>query len=483
MQIGKLPLPPMKAFAPSKGLEEELESWLVRLEREAPSDDTNIPSHRLRVLCEDVLRWEWLRRRAERGIARLDRTPIELEKFRARGRILMPSSPGGPYSFAPESGPAQPFELKELLTRDIAVLAAVGEKGAENTLDRAFSTPEQRRLCLAIGIGYWYSPNPDRYAQARKWMGQARTHDQHVPAFRFDDLDEKIGIEREQMAREFLQKAQDHAAAKRYDKAHLALDEVAKEHQGRDYWPTLETLLRSARARFLFDEANLAKGDRNWMKVRQLLQRLRKEDETFQPDAVAALHGLALLNSGNWTAMALQTPLPTGKTWTWPGKTTGTGAPAKYDGANSAMVLGAGGPLFLEAKKTDGATGFRAKVSLNQLQQSFDFGVIFDAQDMMGEMRRCIVKSTGKVEVGTRADDRWAPDKEHDLVGLKLKAHTLYEIALVTDGQVTVVFFGEVGKLQPLFSMNQALNPKLQLGIWADAESSFTEVQVRDPKN
>ncbi len=483
VRLGKLPIATLQAFKPSEAREEECESWLNRLEIEVPAADKSTPAARLACLCGDILRWEWVRRRADRGVARLKDAEVVLERFgRTPGKLLPAAKPGDPFTFVGPAGPVKNVSLEDLPARDVALLCCASENGAQDPVARALAEPAQSRLCYAVGVAYLYSAAPDRFAQAKRWMEKAREHGAPVPAFRLDDLAERIEMERERMAREFLRRANDLAAARKYAEAHKALEETAREHEDRDYTATLKLLVQEARSRYWFEEAQAAKGERNWTRVRQLVQKIRKDHEEYRADEVLQLYGAALLQTGTWTAVPMQTPTPTGKAWTWSGKNGGTPAPAKYDSAANAMVLAGGSPLFVEKARTEGATGFRAKLRLNQLQQSWDLALLFDAEDVIGDARRAAVRSSGKLETARRREGSWEAERAEDLPA-KVKPRELYEVAVVSDGEITVVCFGEVGKVQPVYAVKRAMDPKGMLGLWSNAEASFSDVQVRDGRN
>lgn len=478
---GQLAASALRSVTPSRDGEKELAAWLDRVEKDGAVGEANLPGSRVSLLLSQVLHAEWLFRRGARGVLRLDGLDVALEAFdRAPGRLVAPVSLDQPYLYAPASGPERSFQLRELPPCDGAFLAAVAEWGAEGRAERALEGPDQGRLCQAIAAGYVASAVPDRWSQARRWLEAARSQGAAVPAHQLDDAAERAELERERLGREILKQAQDHAAARRYEAAHKALDEALKENAARDHATTVEAIVREARSRYLIEEATQARSERAWSRVRQLCTRLIKEDPTYRADAVAELYGMALLNTGSWVGMPLQTPKPTGSVWTWPGKTTGTPAPARY--ADNCMVLQTSTTLFIERAKTEGCTGFRAKVKINQLQQAFDVGLIFDGQDMLGDMRRVIARSTGKIEVSSRTEEKWELDVSEDAPA-KPATKEFYEIALVTDGNLTIVFFGKLGKVQPVFSLLKPMDPKGLLGLWATAEASFMDVQVRDGKN
>lgn len=346
-------------------------------------------------------------------------------------------------------------------------------------MEAAFRSANQRPLCMAIALGYLYSSALDRYAKARKWMTQANAHGMAVPAFRLDDLDLGLEMERERMARELLEDVHRHKAAKEFQDAHKALDKVEEEHRDKEHYAILASILREHRALLLLDEADYHRMRQDWAKVKELSQRLRREHGDYRIDVTDSLYHEALLHLGTWTAVPLSQPTAASKLWVWDGKAQGTRAPAKAE--NNALVLTeAGGyrPLFLDPSRTEGATGFRAKVRLNQQQQAFDMALLFDARDPLGDMRRLVIRSTGHLELSTRVSDRWELDEIRDLP-VKLKPREFYELAFVSDGAETVFYFGPPGAPEAMFSIRAGLTPKSMFGIWATADSTFMDLQVR----
>jgi hypothetical protein len=279
-----------------------------------------------------------------------------------------------------------------------------------------------------------------------------------------------------------LGKAIDHAAGGRYDKAHEELDRALKEHEERAYQPLLESVAKDLRGRFLLAEAEEeAKGSR-WSRALAALRKLRSGNPGYAPERSTPLFHKALLNGGAWAAWPMVAPNAASKTWTWDGKATGSRPPGRLEGGQILLSdVGGFRPLYLERPKTAGATGLRARVRVNQVQQTFEVGFHFDAKEPAADLRRFLVKSSNRGEVGSRRDGRWSMDEDQELKPA-IATKEWYEIAIVSDGTETVFFFGAPGSPQGLLTLPGGIDPKAGFGLWANADTTFADIQIRDAK-
>ncbi|HTF56039.1 MAG TPA: hypothetical protein VK661_02120, partial [Planctomycetota bacterium] len=406
-------------------------------------------------------------------------TEVALHSFGGvKGKIV-----GGPSPMVDTgNGTPQPILLNQLEARDLAYFAAAAAIGAENPLETAFKSPDHKRLALAIAAAYRYSPTPDRNSASLRWAEQARAQGMRVPAQRMASLEEAARQERDQLSRDMLGRALDHAAAGRFDKAHEELDKAAKEHQDKAYFGTLEGIIRDLHARFLLTEAEEeAKGSR-WSRSLVVVRQLRTAHPAYESERAAALFQKVLLQSGQWTAWPMIAPTATSKTWNWDGKATGTRPPARAEGGNILLTdVGGFRPLFLERAKTAGASGLRGRLRWNQLQQTFEAGFLFDARETGGDHRRFLIRSTGRGEVATRRDGKFALDDTADLKP-KIAAKEWYEVAIVSDGTETVFYFGPTGAPAAVLILTGVIDAKGGFGLWANADATFSDLYVRDVK-
>jgi len=479
VRMTAVPVATLRRIVPSTETEEVIDSLLLRFEAEDPAKDEDSPANRLRNLCEDILRWEWIRRRADRGIQRLAGTEVALHSFGGiKGKIVGGPSP----TIDTGSGTPQPILLNQLEARDLVFFAAAAAVGAENAIETVFKSPDQRRLALSIAAAYRYSPTPDRNSAAFKWAEQARLHGMRVPAQRLASLEEAARQERDQLSREMLGKALDHAAAGRFEKAHEELDKAAKEHQEKAYYGTLEGVIRDLHARFLLAEAEEeAKGSR-WSRALAAVRQLRTNFAAYEPEKAAAVFHKVLLQSGQWSAWPMIAPTATSKTWNWDGKATGTRPPGRAEGGQILLTdVGGFRPLFLERAKTLGATGLRGRIRWNQLQQTFEAGFLFDARETGGDHRRFLIRSTGRGEVATRREGRFAVDDVAELKP-KIAAKEWFEVAIVSDGTETVFYFGPLGAPAAVLTLTGLIDAKGGFGLWANADTTFSDLYVRDAK-
>ena len=281
VRIGAIPTTSLRSVVPSTVTEEEIESLLGRFDVEGLAKDEDLPSHRVRWLCEDVLRREWLRRRADRGIQRLVGVEVTLHTFGgAKGKIAA----GTPPTLQTGTGPAMQVVVDLLEPGDQIFFAAAAAVGPDNAVETVFKSAEHRRFALAAAAAHRYSPSPGRFSEALRWTEQGRALGLRVPAGRIAALEEAARLERDQVARDMLGKALDHAAGLRFDKAHEELDRAVKEHEDRAYFPLLEAVARDLRARFLLAEAEEeAKGSR-WTKAPRGARKLRSGFPAYAPD-------------------------------------------------------------------------------------------------------------------------------------------------------------------------------------------------------
>ncbi|HKS17076.1 MAG TPA: hypothetical protein VJU16_07170, partial [Planctomycetota bacterium] len=131
--------------------------------------------------------------------------------------------------------------------------------------------------------------------------------------------------------------------------------------------------------------------------------------------------------------------------------------------------------------KTSGATGIRSRIRVNQTQGTYEVGFHFDAKEPTADMRRFLVRSTNRGEAGSRRDGRWAMDEDFDLKPA-MAVREWYEIAIVSDGTETVFFFGPPGSPQGLLTLPGGLDPKAGFGLWANVDTTFADIQVKDAK-
>jgi hypothetical protein len=479
LRPGPVPTATLREIAPATAVEDQLEQLLLRLEADPPENDEELPGLRLRTLFEDVLRWEWIVRRADKGLQRLVGSEVSIESFGGlKGKVVA----GKPPTIDTGNGTPQPLIVSQLAPRDIAGFAAAAAVGPDAPFETVFKVPEHRRLCLAIAIAYRYSPCIDRFGAAQRWIEQAKAHGIRIPAWRLQDLEEAARLEREQLAREYLRKALEHAAAGRFDPAHEELDRVAKELAGRDHFTTLEPIIRDHHARFLLAEAEQEAKASRWARALAAARRLRSGHEGYERERTEAVYSKALLNAGSWSTWPTTPFTAASKHWTWDGKASGTRPPARAEGGQI-LLMDVGGfrPLYLERTKTAGVTGIRTQMRLNQRQQTFEVGLFFDAKEAGGDLRRFLIHSTGRAEITSRREDRFAVDDSCEVKG-PIAAKEWYEAAIVTDGTETVFYFGPKGAPLPLLTLTGGLDPKGAIGLWANADTTFAEIQVRDVK-
>ncbi len=479
VRMTAIPHATLRSVVPSTVTEEEIDSHLARFEAEESAKDEDFPAHRVRWLCEDVLRREWIRRRAERGIQRLAGTEVKLRSFGGvKGKLVA----GSPPSVDSGDGSPQPVVVDQLEARDQVFFAAAAAVGADKAVETVFSSSDHRRFAPAAAAAHRYSPSPDRFTEALRWMEQARLLGQRVPAARISALEESARLERDQIARDMLGKALDHAGGGRFDKAHEELDRAVKEHEERAYHPLLEAVARDLRARFWRLEAEEdVKGSR-WAKALATLRKLRTTYPAHLPERTTPLFHKALLNAGAWATWPMGTVNAQSKTWSWDGKATGTRPPARLEGGQI-LLMDVGGfrPLHLERLKTAGATGIRARIRVNQIQQTFEAGLYFDAKEPSGDARRFLLRSTNRGEVGSRREGRWSKDDDQELKPA-VAVKEWYEIALVTDGTETVYYFGPPGAPQGVLTLPGGLDPKAGWALWANVDTTFSDIQIRDAK-
>ena len=479
VRIASIPQATLRSIVPSTVTEEEIDSVLGRFEAEGFAKDEDWPSHRVRWLCEDVLRREWIRRRAERGIQRLVGVEVTLRSFGgAKGKIAA----GSPPTLQAGAGPAQAVVVDQLEAGDQVYFAAAAAVGPENPVETVFKSADHKRFAIAAAAAHRYAPVPGRFTEALRWMEQGRVLGMRVPAPRMAALEEAARLERDQVARDMLGKALDHAAGGRFDKAHEELDRAVKEHEDRSHGALVGAVARDLRARFLLAEAeDDAKGSR-WGKALAVLRKLRSGFPAYAPERATSLFHKALLNAGSWASWPMATPNAASKTWSWDGKSTGTRPPARMEGGQIVLVdVGGFRALYLERPKTAGATGIRARIRINQTQQSFEAGFHFDAKEPTADLRRFLLRSTNRAEAGTRREGRWTMDEDQD-VKPAIAAKEWYEIAIVSDGTETVFFFGPAGSPQGVLTLPGGLDPKAGFGLWANVDTTFADIQVRDAK-
>ncbi|HEU4339612.1 MAG TPA: protein kinase [Planctomycetota bacterium] len=477
VRISTIPHATLRSIVPSTVTEEEIDSHLGRFETEATGDEA--PSHRVRWLLEDVLRREWLRRRADRGIKRLAGTEVTLRSF---GGIKGKLTAGSPPSVDPGNGPAQSIIVDQLEARDQIYFAAAAAVEDDDPVATVFKSSEHKRFALAAAAVQRYTPAPDRFSEALRWMEQAKILGMRVPPPRIAALEEAARQERNQIARDLLGRAIDHAAGGRFEKAHEELDRAVKDHEDRSYFPLLDSVGRDLRGRFWLSEAEDDAKNSRWAKALAVMRRLRTASPGFQPERATPLFHKALLNAGAWASWPMGAVNASSKIWTWEGKTTGTRPSARLE-AGQILLTDVGGfrPLYLERPRTSGATGIRARIRVNQTQQTFEAGFQFDVKEPAQDLRRLLVRSTNRLEAGSRREGRWAVDDDEEVkppVALK----EWYEIAIVSDGTETVFYFGPAGAPLGVITLPGALDPKAGFGLWANVDTTFADIQVRDAR-
>ena len=479
VRIPSIPHTTLRSTVPSTVTEEEIDSHLGRFEAEPVAKDDEGPAQRLRGLCEDVLRREWIRRRADRGIKRLAGTEISLRSF---GGIKGKLGAGSPPVVDLGNGATQAILVDQLEARDQIYFAAAAAVVDPDPVAAVFKSSEHKRFALAAAADLRYTPAPDRFSESLRWMEQAKILGLRVPPGRIAALEEAARQERDQIARDMLGKAIDHAAGGRFDKAHEELDRGVKEHEERSYFPLLDSVARDLRGRFWLSEAEEDAKASRWAKALAVMRKLRTASPGFQPERATPLFHKALLNAGAWASWPMGAVNTASKVWNWEGKSTGTRPTARLE-AGQILLTDVGGyrPLYLERPRTSGATGIRARFRVNQTQQTFEAGFQFDVKEPAQDLRRLLVRSTNKLEAGSRRDGRWAVDDDEDVkpaVALK----EWYEIAIVSDGTETVFYFGPPGAPLGVITLPGALDPKAGFGLWANVDTTFADIQVRDAR-
>jgi serine/threonine protein kinase len=471
VRITSIPQGTLRSVVPSTVTEEEIDSHLARFEAEQGKDE-EAPSSRVRWLCEDVLRREWIRRRAEVGIHRLAGTDVALSSFGGVKGKLTTATPPTIESHA--------VVVDQLEARDQVFFAAAADVGADNAVETIFKSAEHKRFASAAAAAHRYAPAPDRFTEALKWLEQARVLGMRVPPARIAALEDSARLERDQIGRDMLGKALDHAAGGRFDKAHEELDRAVKEHEERAYFPLLDSVAKDLRARFLLAETEDDVKNSRWVKALAAVRKLRTAHAHYLPERVTPLYHKALLHSAPWGSWPMGAVNPASKTWSWEGKTSGTRPSARLE-AGQILLTDVGGfrPLYLERAKTTGATGIRARIRINQIQQTFEAGFFFDVKEPTADLRRFLARSTNRAEAGSRRDGRWTVDDD-DEVKPAIAVKEWYEIAIVSDGTETVFYFGPAGSPHGVLTLPGALDPKAGFGLWANVDTTFADIQIRD---
>ena len=479
VRIPSIPHATLRSVVPSTVTEEEIDSHLGRFEAEPAGKEEDLPSLRARWLCEDVLRREWIRRRAELGIRRLAGSEVTLRSFGGvKGKLVA----GTPPSLDVGNGATQPVVVDQLEARDQVFFAAAAAVSGDTPVETVFKSPEHKRFAPAAASAHRYSPSPDRFTEALRWMEQARILGQRVPAPRIAALEEAARLERDQIARDMLGKALAHGAAGRFDKAHEELDRAVKEHEERAYFPLLDSVARDLRARFWLAEAEEdVKGSR-WSKALATLRKVRTASPAYLPERTTPLFHKALLNAGSWATWPMVAVNAASKTWNWEGKMTGTRPSARLEGGQILLTdVGGFRPLYLERGKTSGATGVRARLKINAVQQTFEAGLYFDVKEPSQDCRRFLMRSTNRAEAGSRRDGRWAVDDDEE-VKPPIAVKEWYEMGIVADGAEVVFYFGPAGSPPGVITLPGTIDPKAGFGLWANVDATFTDIQIRDAK-
>ena len=459
---------------PEKATEAELEIAIGVIAKDF-SDPKEEPASEIMFTLDELLRAEWLQRRAVKGIQRVSGGPFFLEG--QKGTIAS----GEPPTFAPEGAGARPIMMRMLAPADVVALAAAAEFGATGPVAEAFQ--KSPLICLAAAAAYLHSRVTDRKNGARRWLTQASAIGASVPVWRIADLDREADVEIEEITKKYIAPAHELANKKKWDEAAKALDEVEARTKGLDLYMTLGGLIRKHRVKFLVDEAKAALDARNYARVRELARHLNaKYDDEFDADAVAKLSWSALLGMGSWDGDLIPSStgfLGSGDRWGWDGKLEKVPAPAKIEDDPPSMRLDRGRRMMLNPKNSNGANGMSAKVRLNDLRQSWTYGFYFDVTEKDAQMKWIAVTSKGNLEYYT-VEERKSTLQAAAPLPIEIKVGKYFELAWVADKEAgELVFYVE---RQPVLTVKSVLEAKNAVGLQAEGDVSFKDLKLRRGK-
>jgi tRNA A-37 threonylcarbamoyl transferase component Bud32 len=404
----------------------------------------------------DALDVEWLFRRVDLGLAGLRRSgrEVALVTFGGAGKVDL--GPGG-ITFKLRGSAEKPVVLSDLRPADLVLIAAAGlGEVPEEVLER------HGLLARAAGVAWLHSREPDRLAQAVRWMGRAARLKTGPSPHRV----EKLRATAVRQARDRLARAEAEVAQKKFESARRALSELEAEWAHDEaFRAEVGRVVASA----VVGQLRQAAEQRDFPRVKQSARELRAH-HAGRYDEVELLraYGQALRSTGYWEFVGTDLR---GGAFVWEGKAQGTAAPAKDEGAEG-LRMAPGKTIALAPERSVGATGASVQVRVADAKKPVEAGLGFEGKDaryrwvLSDASRASLYATEGGAEKLVRAVPLASPAAAGEWV----------ELAFVAEGGDLVGYVRQ----QPVAVVSTAVTPgRPVIQLVSDTEANLRRVQVR----